>query len=61
MDLLAALGSFIRVAETGSFSAVSREGGISQPTISRHVALLEQHFEVQLFNRTTRSLSVRAR
>ncbi|MDG6094166.1 LysR family transcriptional regulator [Acetobacter sp. AN02] len=56
MDLLAALHSFVRVAATGSFSAVSRETGMSQPTISRHIALLEAHYGTTLFARTTRSL-----
>ncbi|GBQ21170.1 LysR family transcriptional regulator [Acetobacter estunensis NRIC 0472] len=56
MDLLAALHSFVRVAATGSFSAVSRETGTSQPTISRHIALLEAHYGTTLFARTTRSL-----
>jgi len=60
MDLLAALQSFVRVAETGSFTAVSRATGQSQPTVSRQIAMLEQHFDVRLFNRTTRSLTVTA-
>ena len=58
MDLLSALHSFIRVAETGSFSAVSVEARVSQPTISRQIAMLERHFGVRLFNRTTRKLTV---
>jgi DNA-binding transcriptional LysR family regulator len=58
MDLIAALRSFVRVAETGSFSAVSVEAQVTQPTISRQIAMLEQHFGVRLFNRTTRKLIV---
>ena len=58
MDILSALHSFIRVSETGSFSTVSAEAGVSQPTISRQVAMLEQHFGVRLFNRTTRRLTL---
>ncbi|MBO1328621.1 LysR family transcriptional regulator [Acetobacter suratthaniensis] len=58
MDLLSALHSFVRVAATGSFSAVSRETGVSQPTISRHIALLESHYGTTLFARTTRSLTM---
>jgi len=58
MDLITALGSFIRVAETGSFSAVSAETRVSQPTVSRQIAMLERHFGVRLFNRTTRRLTV---
>ena len=58
MDLLSALHSFVRVAATGSFSTVSRETGVSQPTISRHIALLESHYGTTLFARTTRSLTM---
>lgn len=58
MDLLTALRSFARVAETGSFSAVSRETGVSQPTVSRQIAELERHFRVRVLSRTTRSLSL---
>jgi DNA-binding transcriptional LysR family regulator len=58
VDLATALRSFVRVAETGSFSAVSRDAGGSQPTVSRHIALLERHFGVRLFSRTTRSLTI---
>ncbi|GAJ30114.1 LysR family transcriptional regulator [Acidomonas methanolica] len=58
MDLLSALRSFIRVAETGSFSVVSRELHVSQPTISRQILLLENHYGVRLFSRTTRCLTL---
>jgi DNA-binding transcriptional LysR family regulator len=57
MDLLAAFRCFVRVAETGSFSAVAREVGSTQPAISRQIAALEAHFEVRLIQRTTRSLT----
>jgi len=58
VDLAAALHSFVRVAETGSFSAASRDAGGSQPTVSRHITQLERHFGVRLFSRTTRSLTI---
>jgi DNA-binding transcriptional LysR family regulator len=57
MDLIGALRSFVRVAETGSFSAVSREGQLSQSAVTRQIAQLEQHFKARLFHRTTRRLS----
>ena len=57
MDLLAGFRCFVRVAETGSFSAVAREVGSTQPAISRQIAALEAHFEVRLIQRTTRSLT----
>jgi DNA-binding transcriptional LysR family regulator len=58
MDLLGALRTFTRVAETGSFSAVARESGSSQSAVTRLVAQLEAHFGIRLFHRTTRRLSL---
>src|SRR5271168_5293861 len=56
MDLLAAFRTFIRIAETGSFSAVAREVGATQPAISRQIATLEEHLGARLLQRSTRSL-----
>jgi DNA-binding transcriptional LysR family regulator len=58
MDLIAGLHVFIRVAETGSFSAVARETGASQSAVTRQIAQLEAHFGVRLLHRTTRKLSL---
>ncbi len=58
MDLLAALRTFVQITETGSFSAVAREVGATQPAISRQVAQLEQHLGVRLLQRSTRSLTL---
>jgi DNA-binding transcriptional LysR family regulator len=58
MDLLGSIGAFVRVVETGSFSAVSRERNISQAAVARQISHLEQHFGVRLFHRTTRKLSL---
>ena len=58
MDLLATLRTFVRITETGSFSAVAREVGATQPAISRQVAQLEEHLGVRLFQRSTRSLTL---
>ena len=58
MDRLAALEMFIRVAETGSFSAVAKERGTSQSVVSKAVAKLEAGLGVQLLIRTTRSLAL---
>ena len=55
---LALFRSFVRVVEAGSFSAVAREAGTSQPTISRQVAALEAHLGCLLIQRTTRSLTL---
>src|SRR5947209_19670526 len=58
MDLLAAFRTFARIAETGSFSAVAREVGATQPAISRQLAGLEEHLGARLFQRSTRSLAL---
>jgi DNA-binding transcriptional LysR family regulator len=58
MDLLGALGTLVRVVETGSFSAVARERELSQAAVARQISQLEDHFGVRLFHRTTRKLSL---
>jgi DNA-binding transcriptional LysR family regulator len=58
MDLISGLHTFIRVVETGSFSAVAREANSSQSAVTRQVAQLEEHFGVRLFHRTTRKISL---
>jgi DNA-binding transcriptional LysR family regulator len=58
MDLLGALGVLVRVAETGSFSAVARERELSQAAVARQISQLEEHFGVRLFHRTTRKLGL---
>ena len=46
-DRLQELSVFVRAAETGSFSKVAREFGMSQPSVSRMVASLEGRLGVQ--------------
>ena len=58
MDLFAAFKVYVRVAEAGSFSAVAREMGTTQPAVSRQVAALEEHLGARLIQRTTRSLAL---
>ena len=58
MDLLRALGTFSRIAETGSFSAVARELHESHSAVTRLIGQLEAHFGVRLFHRTTRKLGL---
>lgn len=50
--------SFVRVAERGSLSAVARELGIGQSSVSRHVQELEDALGVALFARTTRRVAL---
>lgn len=56
MDRLVAMTMFVRVVETGSFSAVAKEMNSTQPTISKNVAELESWLGAKLMNRSTRSL-----
>jgi DNA-binding transcriptional LysR family regulator len=57
-DRLQQLAIFVRAVETGSFSKVAREFGLSQPSVSRTVAALEDRLGVKLLTRTTRQLSL---
>lgn len=56
-DRIEAYAAFARLMELGSFSAAARQLGISQSTVSKHVAGLENSLGVQLFTRTTRRIS----
>src|ERR1700736_6790413 len=56
MDRLAALEIFVRVVDTGSFSAVARRQRIGQPAISKAIVQLEQWLGVSLLLRSTRSV-----
>lgn len=48
--------AFLVTAEEGSLSAAARALGLTQPTLSRQVASLEEALEVTLFERTSRAL-----
>lgn len=50
--------AFLRVAETGSFTAAGERLGLPKSTVSRRVARLEAKLGVQLVHRTTRSLAL---
>src|SRR4051812_16480982 len=54
MDHLETMRMFVRVVERGNFSAVARELGIGQPTVSKQIASLEAHLGAQLLMRTSR-------
>lgn len=49
--------SFVRVAERGSLSAVARELGLGQSTVTRHLRELEEAVGVPLLSRTTRRVT----
>jgi DNA-binding transcriptional LysR family regulator len=48
---------FVRVVETGSFSAAARDFKIGQPAISKTIAALEDRLSARLLVRSTRRLS----
>jgi DNA-binding transcriptional LysR family regulator len=58
MDRLGAMEMFVRIVETGNFSAVARQLGTTQPTISKQLTALERQLQTRLLNRSTRSLSL---
>ena len=58
MDRLQLMHIFVRVVETGTFSAVARELKTGQPNISRAISTLEQHLGTRLLHRSTRKLTL---
>ncbi len=58
MDRFVLMQCYVRAVETGSFSAVARELGTSQPTVSKNIATLEDHLGVRLLHRSTRKMSL---
>lgn len=58
MDRLATMRTFVKVAETSSFSATARLLGVSAPLVSRQVNDLEAHLGIRLFNRSTRRVEL---
>lgn len=50
--------TFVRVAERGSLSAVARELGVGQSTVTRHLRELEDAVGVPLLSRTTRRVTM---
>ena len=57
MDTIRSLRCFVRAVELGSLSAVAREEGTTQPTVSKLMAALERELGVRLLERSTTSLS----
>jgi DNA-binding transcriptional LysR family regulator len=54
MDRLSLMETFVRVVETGSFSAAARHMNIGQSAASKSVAQLEARLGVRLQIRSTR-------
>ncbi len=58
METLSNLESFVRSAESASFSAAARRLGLTPAAISRNVAQLERNLGVRLFQRNTHGLKL---
>ena len=58
METLASIESFVRSAETNSFSAAARLLGLTPAAVSKNVATLEGKLGVRLFQRSTRRLTL---
>ncbi len=57
MDRLAVMQTFVRVLETGSFSAAARQLNIGQSAVSKSIAHLEDRLGVSLLSRSTHGLA----
>jgi DNA-binding transcriptional LysR family regulator len=58
MDRLTSLTAFVRVVDSGGFSAAGRRLNMSTTTVSNHIQSLEDRLGVRLLNRTTRKVSL---
>lgn len=58
MDRLEAMSVIVAVAEEGTFSAASRRLGMSVATVSRKVAELEGSLKAELFQRSSRRMTL---
>ncbi len=58
MDKLNAMQLFVRVAETGSFTAVADQFDIARSVVTRQISALEKQLGTKLMTRSTRSLTL---
>jgi DNA-binding transcriptional LysR family regulator len=58
MDRLTSLTTFVRVVDSGGFSAAGRRLDMSTTMVSNHVRALEERLGARLLNRTTRKVSL---
>lgn len=56
--ILGDLALFVRVVDSGGFTAAARVTGTPQPTISRRLAQLEERLGLQLLQRSTRAIAM---
>src|SRR6202045_4477736 len=58
MDRLTSLTAFVRVVDSGGFSAAGRRLNMSTTMVSNHVQALEDRLGARLLHRTTRKVSL---
>jgi DNA-binding transcriptional LysR family regulator len=58
MDRLTSLTAFVRVVDSGGFSAAGRKLNMSTTMVSNHIQALEERLGARLLNRTTRKVSL---
>src|SRR5271169_3166735 len=58
MDRLTSLEVFVRVVDSGGFSAAARRLNMSVTMVSNHIQALEDRLGARLLNRTTRKVSL---
>ncbi|MCZ8517950.1 MULTISPECIES: LysR family transcriptional regulator [Paenibacillus] len=49
---------FIQICNSGSFTKAKEELGVTQPTLSQQIRVLEDEYNIQLFNRVSRGVEV---
>jgi DNA-binding transcriptional LysR family regulator len=58
MDRMTSMSTFVKVVESGGFSAAARKLDISPSMVTTHVQALEERLGVRLLNRSTRRVSL---
>jgi DNA-binding transcriptional LysR family regulator len=58
MDRMTSMATFVKVVESGGFSAAARSLGMSPSMVTTHVRSLEEGLAVRLLNRSTRKVSL---
>src|SRR6266704_6631396 len=58
MDRLTSLTAFVRVVDSGGFSAAGRRLNMSTTMVSNHIQALEERLGARLLHRTTRKVSL---
>ncbi|UWN52234.1 HTH-type transcriptional regulator DmlR [Alcanivorax sp. ALC70] len=58
LESAGALNVFVKVAESGGFTAAGRQLGLSSSAVGKAVARLEARLSVRLFHRSTRAITL---